>query len=200
VQSDLLSVASAKGAGPSVPVGLITISSFSQETPSQLVEALRGVTQKGARVIAVDLRGNAGGYMPAGVEAAKLFLPPGAKVISEVKRDGVAETFLSEGVGSETKAPLFLLVDGRTASASEIMAAALQDNKRAFLIGPSKTFGKGRIQNVVPLEDGSGVSVTKAKYVTPSGKDIHGVGLTPDQISTTCGPTDAPENCLAGIL
>ena len=60
--------------------------------------------------------------------------------------------------------------------------------------------GKGRIQNVVPLEDGSGVSVTKAKYVTPSGKDIHGVGLTPDQISTTCGPTDAPENCLAGIL
>ena len=80
--------------------------------------------------------------MPAGVEAAKLFLSPGAKVISEVKRDGVAETFLSEGVGSETKAPLFLLVDGRTASASEIMAAALQDNKRAFLIGPSKTFGE----------------------------------------------------------
>jgi carboxyl-terminal processing protease len=95
--------------------------------------------------------------------------------------------------------PLYLLVDSRTASASEIMAAALQDNGRATLVGPGKTFGKGRIQNVQQLEDGSGVAVTKAKYMTPSGRDIHGVGLTPDVISKTCGASDSAEACMSAV-
>ena len=117
-----------------------------------------------------------------------------------MRRDGTAETFFSEGIGSETKVPLYLLVDSRTASASEIMAAALQDNGRAMLVGPpGKTFGKGRIQNVQQLEDGSGVAVTKAKYVTPSGRDIHGIGLTPDMVSKTCGTTESAEACLSSV-
>ena len=76
---------------------------------------------------------------------------------------------------------------------------ALQDNRRATLVGPSKTFGKGRIQNVQRLVGGSGVSVTKAKYVTPAGNDIHGVGLTPDVLVPACAPTETAATCVAGI-
>ena len=119
-------------------------------------------------------------------------------------RDGKAQTYFADGVGSETKKQLFVLVDSRTASAAEITSAALQDNGRAVLVGPSKTFGKGRIQNVQPLGDGSAVAVTKAKYVTPKGKDIHGVGLTPDVESSTCAPADISEQgaikCLGGLV
>lgn len=192
--------AKAGGQG-NVVVGIVTVPSFSQETGSQLVEALRQV-KPGSAALAVDLRGNAGGYMPAGVEAAKLFLPPGAKVIAEVARDGSAQVFLADGVGAETQTPLFLLVDSRTASAAEIMAVALQDNGRATLVGGSaKTFGKGRIQNVQQLADGSGVAVTKAKYLSPTGRDIHGVGLTPDVVNVAgCAPASPAEACLAGVL
>ncbi|EOD19051.1 hypothetical protein EMIHUDRAFT_243334 [Emiliania huxleyi CCMP1516] len=178
--------------------GLVRISAFTQETAAQLVRAVRDVSP-GAEALVIDLRGNAGGYLPAGVEAARLFLPPNAKVVSEVRRDGVAEVFFSEGVGSETRLPLYLLVDGRTASASEVMAAALQDNRRATLVGPGRTFGKGRIQNVQRLVGGSGVSVTKARYVTPAGRDIHGVGLLPDVVSAACGAADSAAACMAGV-
>jgi|AntAceMinimDraft_5_1070358.scaffolds.fasta_scaffold35336_1 carboxyl-terminal processing protease len=185
----------------SVVVGVITVPSFSQETGGQLVEALRQV-KPGSAALAVDLRGNAGGFMPAGVDAAKLFLPSGAKVISEVARDGSAQVFLADGVGAETQTPLYLLVDSRTASAAEIMAVALQDNNRATLVGGSaKTFGKGRIQNVQQLADGSGVAVTKAKYLSPTGRDIHGVGITPNVVNVAgCAPASPAEACLAGVL
>ena len=79
------------------------------------------------------------------------------------------------------------------------MAAALQDNRRATLVGPGKTFGKGRIQNVQRLVGGSGVSVTKAKYVTPSGRDIHGVGLLPDVVSSACGAAESAAACMAAV-
>ena len=80
------------------------------------------------------------------------------------------------------------------------MAAALQDNGRATLVGPTKTFGKGRIQNVQQMEDGSGVAVTKAKYMTPKGNDIHGVGLTPNVLADACTPTAEAAACLSGLL
>jgi len=190
------------GVGGDVKVGLITVPSFSQETVGQLVDALRTV-KPGSDALAIDLRGNAGGYMPAGVDAAKLFLPQGAKVISEISRDESAvQVFMAEGVGAETQLPLYLLVDSRTASASEIMAVALQDNHRATLVGGSaKTFGKGRIQNVQQLSDGSGIAVTKAKYLSPTGRDIHGVGITPDTVNVAgCAPASPAEACLAGVL
>jgi carboxyl-terminal processing protease len=179
-------------------IGLLRVSAFSQETVSQIIDALREV--KGAAAVAVDLRGNAGGYMPAGVDVAKLFLPPQTRIISEMDKSGRATIYVSDGIGSETELPLYLLVDQRTASASEIMIAALQDNHRATVVGGSKTFGKGRIQNVQSLEDGSGVAVTKAKYMTPNGRDIHGVGITPDKESGTCRPDDSAAACLAGIV
>lgn len=179
-------------------VGLLRLSSFSRETAGQVVDALNDL--RGSSAIVVDLRGNVGGYMPAGVDVAKLFLPPGALVTSEVNKSGRTVAYTNDGVGSDTAVPLYLLVDDKTASASEIFAAALQDNHRATVVGETKTFGKGRIQNVQPLEDGSAVAVTKAKYVTPSGRDIHGVGITPDRESGACKSENTAADCLAGIL
>jgi carboxyl-terminal processing protease len=152
--------------------------------------------------LVMDLRGNAGGYMPAGVDVANLFLAPKARVISEVDKTGRATIYVADGIGSDTEIPLVILVDKRTASASEIFTAALQDNHRAMVVGKSKTFGKGRIQNVQNLGDGSGIAVTKAKYMTPDGRDIHGVGITPDILiePTTCGKDDPASVCLSGII
>ncbi len=121
-------------------------------------------------------------------------------MVSEVRRDGSADESFAEGVGADVRSKLVLLVDGKTASASEIMAAALQDNHRAVLVGPGHTFGKGRIQNLQQLADGSGLAVTRAKYVTPTGRDIHGKGLFPDVVSPTCAPADSAEACLAGVF
>jgi len=177
-------------------VGLIKLTSFSQETVKQVADALSQIRSK-VFAIVIDLRGNAGGFMPAGVDGAKLFLPPKSRIISEIDKTGRATIFFNEGVGSETDLPLYVLVDKRTASASEIMAAALQDNGRATIVGSSRTFGKGRIQNVQELSDG-GIAVTKAKYITSAGRDIQGIGITPDKESKTCEPADSAATCLAG--
>lgn len=132
--------------------------------------------------------------MPAGIDLAKLFLAGNRRIVAEVNKAGEVTGYLADGIGAETSIPLFLLVDGRTASASEIFAAALQDNKRAVLVG-SKTFGKGRIQNVQSVGNGSGVAVTRARYLTPKGNDLHGVGLKPN-IEIDCKPEDSAIKCL----
>jgi len=159
--------------------------------------------------LALDLRGNVGGYMPAGVDVAKLFLPPRTRIISEVDRTGRATIYINDGVGNDvdTSTPLYLLVDRKTASAAEILAGALQDNGRAIVVASigqenDRTFGKGRIQNVQAVGyGGSGIAVTKARYTTPSGRDIQGVGIVPDKRSGTCASgIDSAAACLAGIL
>jgi len=181
-------------------VGVLKVPSFSQETVAQIVEGLRSVSNDGmVDAVAIDLRGNVGGYMPAGVEVAKLFLPPRAHIIAEVNKVGAIKGYDADGIGAETTLPVYLLVDGRTASAAEIFAAALQDNRRAVVVG-SKTFGKGRIQNVQALENGSGVAVTRARYVTPNGRDLHGVGIKPDKEPSKCDVEDSALTCLADIV
>eukprot|EP00797_Seminavis_robusta_P025273 Sro439_g143150.2 (164) ;mRNA; r:18399-18890 len=158
--------------------------------------------QKDANIkaIVLDVRGNAGGYMPAGVDVAKLFLPPKARIITQVDKSDRQTIEIADGIGSETKLPVYVIVDQRTASASEIMTAGLQDNGRATVVGASKTFGKGRIQNVQEVGDGSGIAVTKAKYITPNGNDIHGVGITPDVQSDSCSPENTVSDCLSKVI
>ena len=201
-------------------VGVVKINSFTQETEQAVRQELK-LLPSGRRgdastpettttpaetvsAIAIDLRGNVGGYMPAGVDVAKMFLPPRARIISEVDKTGRATIYINDGVGSETDTttPLFVIVDEKTASASEILTAALQDNHRAVVVGGSdKTFGKGRIQNVQALSyGGSGIAITKARYTTPNGRDIQGVGISPDLRSKTCSPKDPAAVCLDGIL
>ncbi|KAL7535034.1 hypothetical protein ACHAXR_006223 [Thalassiosira sp. AJA248-18] len=184
-------------------VGLLKVPSFSTETVSQIVDGLRSVSGEGGKVdaIAIDMRGNVGGYMPAGVDAAKLFLPARSHIIAEVGKPGSPfKAYDADGIGADTSLPVYLLVDKRTASAAEIFTAALQDNKRALVVGTTNTFGKGRIQNVQPLENGSGVAVTRARYVTPTGRDIHGVGIVPNKEPSRCEMNDSAQTCLADIL
>ena len=203
-------------------VGIVKINSFTQDTEKAVRQELQqlSVVREGqsegqsessdlspveaVSAIAIDLRGNVGGYMPAGVDVAKLFLPPRARIISEVDKTGRARIYINDGVGSETDTttPLYVVVDEKTASASEILTAALQDNKRAVVVsGVDKTFGKGRIQNVQALSyGGSGIAVTKARYTTPNGRDIQGVGISPDLRSKTCSPKDSAAVCLESVL
>jgi carboxyl-terminal processing protease len=185
-------------------VGLVKITSFAQqETVSKVIQALKDVKDQGASILVLDLRGNAGGYMPAGVEVAQLFLPRQALIMTEWS-DRLANSvpYTADGVGADTMDPLYVLVDERTASASEILTAALQDNRRATVVGSAaKTFGKGRIQNVQgPLGDGSGIAITKAKYLTPNGRDIQGVGIVPDFVKTDCEAKVSASTCLEGVL
>ena len=175
-------------------VGLLTIPAFTQETRNQVIDAMRYLQNENVSIICIDLRGNVGGYMPAGIDLAKLFLAGNRRIVAEVNKAGEVTGYFADGIGAETSIPLFLLVDGRTASASEIFAAALQDNKRAVLVG-SNTFGKGRIQNVQSVGNGSGVAVTRARYITPKGNDLHGVGLKPN-IEIDCKPEDSAIKCL----
>jgi carboxyl-terminal processing protease len=124
-------------------IGLIRVSSFNLETEKLVMEALEEIRKSSSvSSLVIDLRGNPGGYMPAGVDVAKLFLPAQARIISEVDKTGRSTIYISDGVGSDTNMQLYLLVDQRTASASEILTAALQDNHRATIVG-TQTFGKG---------------------------------------------------------
>ncbi|GMN43367.1 hypothetical protein TIFTF001_012565 [Ficus carica] len=143
------------------------------------IAAMKRLQDMGASYFILDLRDNLGGLVQAGIEIAKLFLNEGDTVIYTVGRDPQYQQTIVAETAPLTKAPLIILVNNNTASASEIVASALHDNCRAALVG-ERTFGKGLIQSVFELHDGSGVVVTVGKYVTPNHKDINGNGIEPD--------------------
>lgn len=132
----------------------------------------------------IDLRDNAGGFFRAGVDTASLFLPAGKSEVSVINKNGVSDSFKTEKDGLDTTNPLFLLVNGNTASASEIMTGALKDNGRATVVG-ERTFGKGVVQTVSALPDGSGIAVTIARYETPNKIDINKKGIEVDSPDTS---------------
>lgn len=165
--------------GPSL--GYIRVASFSSATPAAVAEALATLQRDGATGIVLDLRANGGGSFPAGVAVARQLLPR-AVVTYIADSTGIRDVVDAPGTPLLPAAvPLSVLVDKGTASAAEVLAAALRDNGRAALLG-ERTFGKGIIQTTVPLSDGAGVNVTVARYLTPSGGDINKVGI----------PTDSP--------
>lgn len=162
----------------SADTGFFRIEMFNENTPQQVEHALAELRKTGPlRWLIVDLRFNGGGLLESGVNTADIFLKEGVivsvrgKSINEVRRAGPG------GPGENLR--LAILVNGFTASASEIFAAALRENGRAFLLG-TKTFGKGSVQVVVPLSSGGSVALVTAHYFTPSGKNISGQGLEPD--------------------
>lgn len=160
-------------------IGYIHIKEFNAVAKKDLVSALKRLQNSGASYFVLDLRDNLGGLVQAGIETAKLFLNKGDTVIYTAGRDRqVQNTIVAEREPLVTT-PLMVLVNNRTASASEIVASALHDNCKAVLVG-EKTFGKGLIQSVFELHDGSGIVVTVGKYVTPNHKDINGNGIEPD--------------------
>ena len=178
-------------------VGVIRIRQFSTSTAADVKKALEELTPKVGRLV-LDLRGNTGGYFPGGVDVARLLLPNDATitVVTDYKLNEVKYTTFDDGV--ELEKPVVALVDGRTASASEILTSALQDNARATVVGgdeKGRTFGKAVIQNVAPLDDGSAVVVTTARYQTPKRADINGRGIQVD-VAKACPLPTAAEECI----
>ena len=161
-------------------LGYLRITQFAEPVPAQVAARLETLQQQGIDGLVLDLRNNSGGLVSAGLAVANTLLD-GAPIVETMNREGFADA-QQAGPGQLYGGPMVTLVNGGTASASEILAGALQDDGRSPLLG-SRTFGKGLIQTLIGLGgDGSGLAVTVARYVTPSGRDIQNLGIEPDQL------------------
>ncbi len=158
-------------------VGYIRLTQFSANASQEMENAIKELEKKNVDGYILDLRSNPGGLLNSSIEIARMWMREGA-IVSTVNRRGETDRQSANNTPLTNRA-LVVLVDGGSASASEILAGALQDNNRASLVG-SKTFGKGLVQSVRSLGDGSGLAVTVAKYLTPSGRDINRSGIAPD--------------------
>nr|WP_290223046.1 carboxyl-terminal processing protease CtpC [Trichocoleus desertorum] len=164
---------------PNADIGYIRLSQFSANASSEMRRAIQDLEAKQVDGYILDLRSNPGGLLYSSIEIARMWLNDGA-IVSTVDRQGETDRERANRRALTNK-PLVVLVDGGSASASEILSGALQDNKRAVLIG-TQTFGKGLVQSVRGLGDGSGLAVTIAKYLTPNGVDINKHGIAPDVV------------------
>jgi carboxyl-terminal processing protease len=158
-------------------VGYIRLNIFAQTSKDELIKAIDDLKQQGAKKLIFDLRDNGGGLLDAAIDIGSLFVD--GKVASEKRRGGEVRDFNAEANGAARDLPLVVLVNGGTASASEIVSGAIQDKGRGVLVG-AKTYGKGSVQNVIALSDGSSLHVTMAEWLTPNGRQISGQGLQPD--------------------
>lgn len=158
-------------------LGYIRLNQFSANAAPEMRQAIQALEKQGVAGYILDLRSNPGGLLYASIDIARMFLKEGS-IVSTVDRQGESERQKANH-RQLTDKPLVILVDGGSASASEILSGALQDNNRAVLVG-TKTFGKGLVQSVRPLGDGSGLAVTIAKYFTPNGRDINHAGIAPN--------------------
>lgn len=162
---------------PAGNTGYIRLKQFSANSGKEMRNAITNLENKQVSGYILDLRNDPGGLLFSSVEIAQMWMDKGA-IVSTKDRQGEVEREVSNGHALTNK-PLVVLVDKGSASASEILSGALQDNKRAVLVG-SRTFGKGLVQSVRPLDDGSGMAVTIAKYYTPLNRDINKRGIDPD--------------------
>jgi len=175
-------------------VAFMQITHFQPSTPQEVDAELKNLTMMGTvRALVLDLRGNTGGLFTAAVQTAERFLPGGIIVTAQGQTDESNKVYTSMGGNAATDLPMVVLVDGETASAAEVLAVALRDNRRAKLIGTA-TFGKGTVQKVISFTtaeemdpDGktrprAAVRITLARLIAPSGNPITGVGVTPDQL------------------
>ncbi|MEM9492972.1 MAG: S41 family peptidase, partial [Myxococcota bacterium] len=160
-------------------IGYIAIKKFQEATTTDVRAALTVLAQDPLDVVILDLRGNPGGILEQSVQVADLFLDRGVIVTIRGRRGTRVERELAHRSGTWSNVRLLVLIDRGSASAAEIVAGALQDNKRAVIMGlPS--FGKGSIQTFIDLDDGSGLKLTTARFYTPAGRTLEGAGITPD--------------------
>lgn len=171
-------------------VGVIKIKSFSGTTASTVKEALDDLKKKGAQDFVIDLRNNPGGLLPGGVDTAGLFLEANKPLVFVVDKKGLVDAQSTFQDGPVLETPLVLVVNSNTASAAEVMTAALKENNRASIIG-EQTFGKGIIQTIRQLSnDNGGLAVTVARYETPLHNDINKQGIAVD-VKVDCTSEDA---------
>jgi carboxyl-terminal processing protease len=159
-------------------IGVVRIRLFTATTPVEVDEAVLDLADRGAAGLVVDLRGNPGGLFESAVDTARLFLTDGP-IVAEVRVDGRGPSYTVEAAGRWSALPVVLVVDGGTASAAELLAAVLQQHGRAALAGQA-TLGKGSVQSVFPLSDGSSLHLTTAVWQLPNGNELPATGLSPD--------------------
>ncbi|HCC68401.1 MAG TPA: peptidase S41 [Nitrospiraceae bacterium] len=160
-------------------IGYIRISHFHEKTTADLAEALKKLEAEKIDSLILDVRNNPGGLLNIAVDVSSQFLPSGKRVVYIKGRDGEKIEYYTSSEKPYYKYPMVVLVNEGSASASEIVAGALKDWGRAVIIG-TQTFGKGSVQTLIPLSDGSGLKLTTAKYYTPKDKSIQTTGITPD--------------------
>ena len=159
---------------------VIELYSFSENSPAVFRDALREFQSSGSNKLIIDLRNNPGGYLDASVEIAGWFLAPGKVIVQEEMRSPKEKiTYRSPGPGIFSSSNIVILVNGGSASASEILAGALQEHNAATVVG-TKTYGKGSVQELVPITSDTSLKITVAKWLTPNGVSISDHGLTPD--------------------
>ena len=171
-------------------IGYIRLTQFNEPTAEDLKKELKKLADQKMKALVLDLRGNPGGLLTAAAGVAELFLPRGDLIVFTKGRSKEMDQqpFKSSGYTHYTDFPMVVLVNSGSASAAEIVSGALQDHKRAVLVG-EKTFGKGSVQSILPLEDGAAIKLTTAKYYTPSERVIHGNGIEPD-VKVVMNPED----------
>jgi carboxyl-terminal processing protease len=171
-------------------IGYIRVTQFNEPTAADLKTALKKLADQKMKALVLDLRGNPGGLLTAAGGVAELFLPHGKLIVFTKGREGekADQRITSSGTTHYTEFPMVILINGGSASASEIVSGALQDHKRAVLVG-EKTFGKGCVQSVLPLEDGAAIKLTTALYYTPSERVIQDHGIEPD-VKVVMNPED----------
>ncbi len=159
----------------------IRIAQFQERTQRDLQKALEKLSSDNGEILGLvlDLRNNPGGLLTQAVRVSDLFLDSGLIVYTEGRLDHQKQKYYSHKEGSWTQFPMVILVNGGSASASEIVAGAMQDHKRAIVLG-TKTFGKGSVQTILPLDDRSAIRLTTARYFTPKGRSIQATGIVPD--------------------
>jgi carboxyl-terminal processing protease len=161
-------------------VGYIRLTEFREDSAKAFREALDDLGKQGADSLILDLRNNPGGLLNVAIQITEEFLPQGEIIVStKGRRSSQNSITKSTNRNHLIGWPMVILINEGSASGSEILAGALKDNKRAIILG-TKSFGKGSVQSVIPLPDGSGLRLTTSKYFTPSGESIHGIGIEPD--------------------
>ncbi len=162
--------------------GYVRIAQFQERTDQDLRKAMNSLKKEnsgGLSGLVLDLRNNPGGLLEQAVKVADVFLGQGLIVYTEGREEGSQMRFSAQSQGTEPDYPMVVLINGGSASASEIVAGALQDNGRAVILG-TQSFGKGSVQTIIPLSDDSGLRLTTARYYTPHGTSIQAKGITPD--------------------
>ena len=161
------------------PIGYLRLIEFNAQAAPQMAAAINTLVNAGVEGFVLDLRGNPGGLLMASIDISRMWLQHGP-IVRTLDRSGKNEA-ISANRTALTNLPLTVLVDGRSASSSEILTGALRDNNRATVVGTT-TYGKALVQSLHPLSDGSGITVTVAHYYTPDGTDLSARGITPDVV------------------
>ncbi|OHB22271.1 MAG: hypothetical protein A3J67_06120 [Parcubacteria group bacterium RIFCSPHIGHO2_02_FULL_48_10b] len=178
---------------------VIQLAHFSENSPEDFRKAIGEFAKSGNKKLVLDLRNDPGGYLNAAVDIASWFLPAGETVVTERRADGSEEIYRSSGYNFLEKTPTVVLVNQGSASASEILAGALRDQRDITLVG-EKTFGKGSVQELQELSKGASLKITIAKWFTPSGESINENGLEPDIIVKAATSTEAADPVLEKAL